>query len=137
MRIHTAAQEERPQHGAEVTLSHSFPLPFRWSVFTQATASSTLKFKGLHPSIPQSQSLGANWTWETLQLSLGKGALWASPTPTTTHILVFAGDFTWILALLAGKVDHLASQICQGILYNISGVGGAGDSNVMLKRPIT
>lgn len=55
---------------------------------------------------------------------------------TTTHILVFIGDFTWILALLSGKVDDLASQICQGILHNVGGVGGAGDSDVMLKRPL-
>lgn len=56
---------------------------------------------------------------------------------TTTHILVFSGDLTWVLALLPGKVDHLAGQVGQGILYNVSGVGGAGDGDVMLKRPIT
>lgn len=44
---------------------------------------------------------------------------------------------TWVLALLPGKVDHLACQVGQGILYNVSGVGGAGDGDVMLKRPIT
>lgn len=63
--------------------------------------------------------------------------LGAPPTPTTTHILVFTGDFTWILALLSGKVDDLASQICQGALHNVGGVGGAGDGDVMLKRPVT
>jgi len=56
---------------------------------------------------------------------------------TTTHILVFSGDLTRVLALLSGKVNHLAGQVGQGILYNISGIGGAGDGDVMLKRPIT
>ena len=66
-----------------------------------------------------------------------EGALGSPLMSTTTHILVFIGDLTRVLALLSGKVHHLASQVGQGILYNVSGVGGAGDGDVMLKRPIT
>lgn len=58
------------------------------------------------------------------------------PTPTATHILAFTWDFTGILALLPGEVGHLASQVCQGMLHNVSRVGRAGDSDVVLKGPI-
>lgn len=58
------------------------------------------------------------------------------PTPTATHILAFARDFTWVLALLPGEVGGRASQVCQGVLHNVSGVGRAGDSDVVLKRPV-
>lgn len=70
------------------------------------------------------------------QLSQGKEAPGHLPHPTATHSLALIWDFTWILALLSGEVGHLASQVCQGILYNVSRVGRAGDSDVMLKRSI-
>lgn len=106
---------------------------------------------GLHPgcSLPSkpvqraaSLHLSIPAPWGPLGLgcsrtSLGeRGPGGTSHTHTTTHILVFIGNFTWILALLSGEVDHLASQICQGVLDHVSGVGGAGDGDVVLQRPV-
>lgn len=123
MSIHTAAQEDRSEHRAEVmvfSLASCFPISnhipthqvvdissHRWPNFTQDTASSTCRFKDYTPlpSHANSHVCLADFP------SKGKRPQDTSDTPTT-HILAFIWDFTWILALLSGEVGHLACQIC-------------------------
>lgn len=108
-------------------------LPQTCSAFPRAPALQHSSSRGRVPLPLHPNPLGPAGPRTSSDFPWGSGA---PPPPNPTHILVLTGDFTRILALLSGEVDHLAGEICQGILHHVGGVGGAGDSGVVLERPV-